>query len=465
MLSKKLFCLVVFFTFCGVTALKSQSSLLEEYVEEGLSNNLVLRQRHVSLEKALLGLQTAKSMYQPSINLQANYTSATGGRAIFLPLGQLLNPVYNTLNQLTGTGAFPTLQDESINFLPRNYYDARVRTTVPIVNTDIAYNKRINEEQVTLQAYEVDTYQRELVKNIKEAYFQFLSAGKAIEVHQSALNAALESKRVNERLYENGKGLPAYILRSESEVEQLQAELLQARQNLENTRLYFNALLNRSANERIETDFDMESALLSASSMAGNHNDVERREELKSLEQVVKISETALKMNRKFRIPQLSGFVDLGSQAEQMRFDSQSRYVMFGLQFDLPIYNGNRNHFKIRQSELDLLDARLNRQEAVKQLSMSAEVARNQLITALGSYKASLKQLKAAESYQRLIERGFAAGTNTFLESIDARGQLHAAQLSVSIQEYQVLSAAAGLEREVASYAFSDRFKDHHQIH
>ena len=87
---------------------------------------------------------------------------------------------------------------------------------------------------------------------------------------------------------------------------------------------------------------------------------------------------------------------------------------------------------------------------------MSARVSRNAVETAYQSYQSALKQLEAAESYQRLIERGYKEGVNTFIESIDARNQLNSAQLLVTIDQYRVLIAKANYERETASYELTN---------
>ncbi|WP_353197768.1 TolC family protein, partial [Parapedobacter defluvii] len=109
--------------------------VLERYVNEGMESNLVLKQRHVSLQKATYALKSARSMYLPTVALQAGYQTADGGRNIPLPIGDMLNPVYRTLNELTGSGNFPEIENETINFLPKNYYDAHIRTTMPLINT------------------------------------------------------------------------------------------------------------------------------------------------------------------------------------------------------------------------------------------------------------------------------------------------------------------------------------------
>ncbi|MFC6102280.1 TolC family protein [Olivibacter domesticus] len=437
---------------CFPFLLKGQTSILEGYIDEGMQHNLVLKRKNISLDKALLALKTAKSMYQPSVALQASYSTATGGRSISLPLGDLMNPVYATLNQLTNSQNFPMLENESINFLPKNYYDARVRTTVPIINTDIIYNRKINEQQVTLQEFEVQTYERELIKNIKSAYFNFLNAQQAVKIYQSALRLAEESKRVNERLLESGKGLHAYVLRSNSEIEQVRAQVTQAAQQQVNARLYFNSLLNRDGETAIDTAYNADDALNRATVLLQSDPEISGREELKSLQQVIHINENIIKMNKKFSIPKISGFLDLGSQAEQMRFNDQSRYAMVGLQFDLPIYSGNRNRIKVKQSQLELADASLNRAYIEKQLQVSSNVAKNNLLASWQTYQSSLKQLESAAAYQRLIDKGYKAGTNTYIETIDARNQLTSAQLATLVNKYNVLLASAELERETAAY-------------
>lgn len=57
-----------------------------------------------------------------------------------------------------------------------------------------------------------------------------------------------------------------------------------------------------------------------------------------------------------------------------------------------------------------------------------------------------------AETYFRLIDKGYAAGVNTYIETVDARTQLTAAKLATSVYYYQLLTALAKLERETASY-------------
>lgn len=429
---------------------QAQNSL-DNYIDSALANNRVLQQKNISLEKATLALSIAKSYYYPNLGFQMGYQTADGGRDINLPLGDLLNGVYGTLNQLTGSNNFPQLKNQQVNFLPKNFYDAKLRTTMPLYNQDIYYNKKIAHQQIALSELDIDVYKRELIKNVKEAYYNYLTALQAINIYKQALEIANESKRVNQKLLDNGKGLHAYILRSESEIESINAQVNAAEQQSVNAMMYFNFLLNRPLRESIITDYPVAKNMEEAGGLLLREYNHTNREEITLLDKVVQLNETAVAMNKSAYYPKLNSFLDLGSQAENFKFNSQSRYYMLGLQLDVPIFTGFRTKNKVKQAELDVANAKINKAQVAEQLNLAGSVAKNNLLAAWQTYTATTKQLEAAAAYQRLIDRGYKEGTNTFIETVDARGQFTQAQLAHNIQQYKVLIAAAVLEREAAT--------------
>jgi outer membrane protein TolC len=130
---------------------------------------------------------------------------------------------------------------------------------------------------------------------------------------------------------------------------------------------------------------------------------------------------------------------------------------MVGLQLDIPVFAGFRNRNKIKQSALDVKNSRLNLEQVKQQLDLSGNVASNNLVSAYQTYLSSQKQLEAAQAYQRLIERGYKEGSNTFIETVDARNQLTQSELLLSVNQFKVLIAAAALERETASFNIQNK--------
>ena len=135
------------FTKFGIA---QQSAILDSYIKQGLDNNLAIQQQNLNLEKSLLALKEANGLFYPNISLESQYTSAKGGRSIDLPIGDLLNPVYSSLNQILqnmgNQGGFPQIDNQKIQFLPNDYHDSKMRIILPLINAEIYYNRKIKRE-------------------------------------------------------------------------------------------------------------------------------------------------------------------------------------------------------------------------------------------------------------------------------------------------------------------------------
>ena len=424
-----------------------QKSVLDEYVATAFQQNITLQQKSIQVEKAMIALKTAQSLYQPSVAFQGGYQSGEGGRSIAFPVGDLLNPVYSTLNALTKSTAFPQIANVETNFFPRDFYDVKVQTTMPLYNKDISYNKQIQEQSLSLQREDVSLYKRELVKQIKTAYYNYLLSLGLVKVYENSLNLALEGKKVNEKLLANGKGLPAYLLRSDSEISTIQAQIADAVKQNQSAQYYFNFLLNRELRAEIRIDFEVEKAIAGVYSVTPGV-----REELSLLSKSINIQETVLKMNESFYLPKLNGFVNLGSQSTLNNISSKSGYYFFGLQMDIPIFSGKRNLYKVKQTQLDIASAKNALDLSTKQFNMATEIAQKNVQSSIVSFQASTKSYEAAAAYLRLIEKGYKEGVSTYLETVDARNQWMNAQINYQLKQFNVLIAAAAYEREAASH-------------
>ncbi|HEX6432284.1 MAG TPA: TolC family protein, partial [Niastella sp.] len=212
---------------------------IEHYIKKGLEGNLALHQKSFDLQKAELDLTRAKALFYPQASLNSQYTLASGGRTQDLPVGDMLNGVYSTLNQLTGQNKFPQISNQTISFLPNDFHDTRVEVSLPLVNTDIYYNKAIKQELIHTQKADIDIYKRELVQHIKEAYYQYLQAGKAVEIYNNALALASENLRVSEKLFQNTMATKETVLRAKAQVSQVKASLIGATNQQQNAVAYF----------------------------------------------------------------------------------------------------------------------------------------------------------------------------------------------------------------------------------
>lgn len=418
--------------------------VLDAYIKQGLDSNLVLKQRSVQLDKALLALNTAKSNFLPSVNFNASYTSAEGGRYSELPVGDMLNPVYSTLNQMTGTSAFPQIQNQQINFLPNNFYDTYIRTSVPLLNMDIYANKHIQQQKVALSNLDMQVYARELVKNIKVAYYNVIMASKSVAVYESNKKILEQNVALNEALIKQGKGLKVNLLKAQTELMKMNTSISTAKNQLKNAEAYFNFLINRP----LETPIILEEVASSNPQLDA----VKEREEVELINQSIEIQESVLKMNKNYWVPKINAFLDLGSQGTNWEVSRKSAYYMFGVSASIPIYNGSRNQQQIRQTKYELENARLQLDQVEQQLELQRQQALRNTLNARENWETAKVQLEASKEYFALVSGANREGLTSQLEFIDASNQVTNAELFVLIQYQNYLSSLAELERAAATY-------------
>lgn len=421
-------------------------SHLDRYIEFGLENNEVIKQKNFDINKSLYALKEAQSLFLPNVAFVTNYTIADGGRTIDIPIGDMLNPVYSTLNQITNSNSFPQLQNQSVLINPNNFYDAKLHTTMPLLNYEIIYNKKIKAQQATLQKIELEIYQRELVKEIKIAYYKYIQSAEGIKIYENALTIVKENQRVNRSLFKNDKINRTAVLRSDNEVTRIEANLETAKNTSKNAKSYFNFLLNKKLDSEIEIDelMGLPTDLIVQST--------ENREELKQLGQAREINENVYQLTRSNWFPKLSGFADLGIQDFDFRIDNTSRYYFAGLSLEWNIFSGNKNRYKLKQVDEDTKRISSQIDNVKQQLLLQYEVSQNNLKSALEQYESDNKQKETAKKYNGDMTKLYKEGLAIYIELLDAQNQVVNTQLNANISLYNSWIAFAELERANASF-------------
>ena len=421
---------------------------LQEYISFALRSNQSIRQQEFLLQKNLYALDEAKSLFLPTIAFNGSYTLADGGRSIDFPVGDLLNPVYSSLNQLTATNAYPQLQNQQIQLNPNNFYDAHIRTTFPIVNAELQYNRKIKATQYQLQQAEIDLYKRELVKEIKVAYFRYLQAGQSVGIYQSACLLFKENLRINNALFTNQKINRTAVIRSENELSRYNALLVTARQAENNARAYFNFLLNTDLHKSIIEDSIY--ALPAVTFLADSS--VARREELTKIQYAATVNKYVIALAKSYRQPKLNSFLDLGSQAFDGKVNRGSWYYLGGLTLEWNIFSGNKNKYRVRQAAQDALVLGAQKSYTEKHLQLQVKLAMNALVAANENYRAASTEVLAAQKYADDVARLYREGQVLFIELLDAQNELIRARLQQNVSLFDAWIKTAEIERANAAY-------------
>lgn len=428
----------------------AQSPILDKYVEEGLKNNLALQQQEFSLQRSIYALKEARGLFIPSLNLLADYTYSEGGRSIAVPVGDLLNPVYSTLNQLTNTNDFPQVSNTSEQLLPNDYHTTRLQAAMPLLNAEVYYNQKIKKEDINYQQASVNVYKRELVKEIKNAYYSYLQTMQAAKIYTNTAKLLSDNKSTTEALVKNNMSLPGNILKINADLEKVNALHFEAVNNKALAAAYFNFLLNKPFSADIEED----SLMLNEVTTAGIIKDttVQNREELLQLQSGLEQNNLFLKMQKSHAIPEVSTFFDIGFQGYGYTFDQVQQYYFGGIQLRWNLFNGFTNTNKVRQSEIVVSSLNVQLEETEKQLMLQLTRARLDLQSAIAKQQASLQALEYAREYYRITQLRYEQNLALLIELSDALTQFAGAQLSLSLSNAEVLIKQSEVERAAASY-------------
>ncbi len=439
---KKIVFYIVFIVFSSNLFAQNH---LDTLVRTALESNDGLKQQRFVLEKNIHALAEAKGLFLPSVNWLTSYTAAAGGRQISLPVGDLMNPVYSTLNQITQSNRFPQIQNVSEQFLPNNFYDARFKVQQALINSEIYYNRKIKNGQVDLQKIEIELYQKELTKEVKTAYFRYLQASQAVKIYQNATQLLDENKRINESLIRNDMATPSVLLKIQGEREKLNAQILQAQNQERNALAYFNFLLNQPYETAVRMDSSFLKNLSQLPEIQGIG--VEKREEIQKLKMVKTLQSNFLAMQKAAYLPKLGASLDLGSQGFNWQFNNQTRYVLLGVSLEVPIFNGFRNQSKIRQAQADLSATEAQTAQIQNQLQIQIQIAENNYQTAWQVYQSYQKQVEAYQrDYQDVMKR-YKQGQAMMIEVFEARNDLTTAQLQQSLSLSDIWIKKTELER------------------
>ncbi len=425
---------------------------LADYVQQGLQNDLQLKQQHFQLQKALLLLQEAQTAFRPTVQFTTAYSTAAGGRQISFPVGQLLNPIYSSLNQITQTDRFPQVADYRENFYPANFYDTRFRTVMPLVNAELTIQKQMQGEQVNaLRAGQV-LYKRELTRSIRTAYFQYLKATEMVGVYERGFRVLTETERLNKSLVQNGRANPTGQLRIQNERASTRLRIDEARATQQQAALQLNHLLNRAPDAPVVFDSTFRQLRPIPVEMA------ESRPELTQLRARLSLQRYQLTLAKASSKPKLGLSLDVGSQGRLSTLIGKEQnllfpngFFQFGVSIDLPVYTAGRRQLRMAQHQADIDATQLQLEEASRALTTQAQQAELAYRIALSRYEQQKEQKPWVERYQSDVLKQYREGITGYADVLDAQNQVLKQQVEQTLRLYDAWIEWANLERATAS--------------
>ena len=415
-----------------------QTAELDALLATATQNWPDLAVRRAELQVADARLAEARRAFRPVVSAGGTYTLAAGGRTIGLPLGDLLNPVYGTLNQLTASENFPSLENQEEALLPNNFYDLRARTQVLILDPEA---KRLDDRATlgrtaTLQATQVT--QADLRLAVRTAYYQALQAKQALRILATADTTVAEALRTTRSLIRNDAALPIARERILAERAEVNAQTAVAKLQLDN------ALAQLSYYVGTELAVKDVSDEVPKPSFLPDSLGTSVRAEIEQLQTARDLTLLDLEVEEQFRKPRLAFQLDIGSQDFDFGFQP---YALAALSLNVPLYDGGRHGLRGQRLRAEAEAAQQRITAARRGIELQQTVAANEVAAARARLAVFEPAISAAERTLRDAQLLYQNGSSGYLELVDARQQLTRLRLQRNLAYYDIQLRQAALLR------------------
>lgn len=432
------------------------AAVIDDYVREGLRNNRALRASQLDVERSVALLDAARARFMPEVGLEARYTRAEGGREIELPLGPLVNPIYQSLNELLASAGqpapFASIGNPRFPLILEREQDTRLTLRQALYAPAIPAAVRANRAGLEASEFAREATARRLKRDISAGYLNWLQASKAVEIVDASRLLLAENLRVNESLFRNGKITQDQVLRANAELLAVEQQLQEARAGREQAARYVNFLLGRALDTPLEpATLDSEIALTIADLDGLRARALDNRPELAQADRAISAAAAQTDIASSARRPTLSLGVDAGTQGERYEFGRGRNFATVSLLLNWALFDAGARASEVSAARASERRARTQRDELAQQVELEVRQSLDQLETTASSLRTAAARADAARAAFRIASRKRDEGVISQVEFIDARSALTGAELNLNVTRFQLLARQADLDFATAA--------------
>ncbi|CAM4169964.1 TolC family protein [Gillisia hiemivivida] len=430
---------------------------LKESIEIALKNNINLKRSHLQAETAKLNFKGTRAEVLPNLNGRYNY-GVNNGRSI--------DPFTNDFI------------DQKLNFS-----NASLSLNAQIFN-GFELRNSIQRDRFNMKASEAEAEaeRQQLILEVTLAYFQVLNNQDLLELARLRLESTKQQTNRLKILNEQGQGNPADYTDIRGQVNNDQSIIVDAKNNLYQSKLELGQLLNVDSEINIQ-DFQV-SAELEKFRLSPEETYETSLENLATFEAKrlrIQAVEEDVAVSRSLFAPDISFFAQLntnyssvarlfnetGTQLvetgqfvtlDDVIFPVTTNQIQFaeekisysdqfennlnsvvGVAVDIPIFNGFRANRNVQIKKIQLEDATLELENTKNQFLQAIKKAHNDMEAAYENFFILQDQVNAYGQSYEVNEIRFTNGVSNIVEYIISKNNLDRARINLANAKYEYL--------------------------
>ncbi len=431
----------------------SAQSILDQYIAEALSSNLELTLQQQKINEQQNLLDQSQRLWGVSADFNFSYLLADGGRKINFPIGDIINPVYATLNQVTGQSRFPTdVANINTQLTPNNFVDAQLSLAKPIINQTIKNNVNIHRKLLALPMMDKALIENEIRLQMRMSYYNFIKTIKGREILDQSIALLTEVLSLNRTLVKHHKVTEEAIYDVEYQIENLISEVALLSEQEQLAQSYVNLLRNKPLDTPLDVDtvfFNKDiNNLFSTEELMGKA--ISGRAEFKKIELSQELNALQIRLIDQQKLPTLGVVGGIGLQTEDFSFNAGGPLFTLAAGLKWNLHDGGLRKRKIAQMQIQHEANIVQKKRLEQQVSFEINSLLNKIEALNARVRADQQAIVSAQKSYDITESKYRNGRVLLIELLQAHSRLQRVQLSAAMSRIDMYIAFAKLQNITA---------------
>jgi outer membrane protein TolC len=434
---KKLGLFLGFVTYAMVSVAQSteQSALtltLEQALEIALSESPTIKVAEQEIEIKRFAKQESYASLYPRFDATAQYQRVIEKQTMSMAFGG---------------------QAQTIKVGSDNSFNGGISASMPVVNAQLWESLKLSVADVMLSIEKARSSQIDMIEQVSKAYFSVLLAKESHAVYKRVYENAVENNKNIKMRYEVGSISEFDYISSNVSVQNAIPNLIEAENSVVLALWQLKALLGIDLKKNIDvagTLMDYEAQMNYAHTL--DQLDLSNNSTLKQLDIQEGMLASAVKISKLANVPTLSVnaaylYTALGNDGSFFQGKAWNPYSYAGVQLNIPIFAGGQRRAAIKQSQLNLSNLKLQRENAERQLQVAVVQSLNNMQTNVKKFSSAAATVGQAQRGYEIAVKRYEVGSGTLVDVDNSQLALTQAELGRNSAIYNFLMAKIALDK------------------
>ena len=414
---------------------------LEQALEIALSESPTIKVAEQEIEIKRYAKQETYSSLIPRFDATAQYQRVLAKQTMSMDLGG---------------------QTQTIKVGSDNSFNGGVTASMPIVNAQLWESLKVSAADVVLAIEKARSSQIDMIEQVSKAYFSTLLAKESLVVYQRVYDNAVENNKNIKKRYDVGSVSEYDYISSNVSVQNAIPNLIEAQNSVVLALWQLKALLGIDLKKNIDvvgTLKDYESQMNYAHTI--DQIDLSNNSSLKQLDIQESMLESAVKIAKLANVPTLSVnaaylYTALGNDGKFFVGKAWNPYSYAGVQLNIPIFAGLQRRSAIRQSQLNLSNLQLQRENAERQLQVAVVQSLSNMQTNVKKFSAAAATVGQAQRGYEIAVKRYEVGRGTLVDVDNSQLALTQAELGRNSAIYNFMISKIALDKILGNHEYKN---------